>query len=256
MNSVIWLKCVSRQRLNHREVRLWVDAVMTHVVGPCWAIPTCKKEGELQFLCDYDVNASLAGFSSSCNYFPRWLKIDKPGQTHDCGGGNSPLLSIGRDVYPPVSPNSTPVCEQHYATNAVGWADLVLNPENTFNWDSDFSGSTWRSIRISMIFVFWFKNPVWVNPDSSQTLTQVQVQLKFVRFGVERSRELDPHLECLSSANDQFLAKVTLRVMLSPVLSILGFQEVDGSNRQQSVWERGEIVRDHEEIHDTFTQQV
>lgn len=67
----------------------------------------------------------------------------------------------------------------------------------------------------------------------TQTLTQLQLQV--VRFGVERSGELDPHLEGLSSADDQLVAEVSVCAMLASVRPVLGLQEVDGAHHQKSL---------------------
>lgn len=71
---------------------------------------------------------------------------------------------------------------------------------------------------------------------NSNTLTQLQLQV--VWFAVERSGELDPHLEGLSSADDQLVAEVSVCAMLTSVRPILGLQEVDGAHRQKRVWRR------------------
>lgn len=59
--------------------------------------------------------------------------------------------------------------------------------------------------------------------------------MQTVSFRVKRSREVDPHLKGLTSADDQFVMNESVRAVLSAVQPISGLQKIDGTDRQERV---------------------
>lgn len=57
-------------------------------------------------------------------------------------------------------------------------------------------------------------------------LTCFQLKVKFVSFGVKRSRQGNPHVEVLSSANNKVITVVAICVVLPAILPRFAFHQV------------------------------
>lgn len=62
--------------------------------------------------------------------------------------------------------------------------------------------------------------------------------MKFVCFWNKSSCQLDPHLETLSSTDDEVITLIIICVMLQSILSFSVFKEVNRAHLQHCIWEQ------------------
>lgn len=67
------------------------------------------------------------------------------------------------------------------------------------------------------------------------SLTCPKLQVESVRVGIVRSREVKPHHEDLTPADDEAITVVTVCMMLHAVLTFLFFHQVYGPHNQQQL---------------------
>ncbi len=73
---------------------------------------------------------------------------------------------------------------------------------------------------------------------TTDQLTKFQLQVKLVTFWIEWPGKLNPHLETLSSTDNEVITAETTGVMLLTILTLTGFHQVNTTNLQNQIWEK------------------
>lgn len=136
-----------------------------------------------------------------------------------------------------------------HVTVLVRWWDVTCKTHKNKKYDEIFIVFNYELNHLNLCSGFCFKSDLgnfqsegWQHHGRKMTkqtrawLTESELQVKLVGLGIERSWQLDTHLEALSSTDDEALAMETVCVMLQTIWSFSGSEEVNGMYPQNRIW--------------------